>query len=610
MERFTLGSGLTQSARPEPYRRRPDDPVRRVLRVYTQDPGTSKSDGAIAEVELPWEPCGPGPSGHIFVVRDVHKPTGDTWAPIDLDDFRVTVEKGLAPSTTNPRFAQQMTYAVAMSTYERFRMALGRLPEFAPAVTRRTDKGRIEIRPHWDHEDNAYYEPDEAALSFGYVTSGPESVGATQPGAYVFTCLSHDIIAHETAHAILDGLRPHLMRPSNPDVAAFHEGFSDLVALLMRFRYRDVVRRGLEESTDESLDSPLLTDMAKQWGRTDGDGRAPLRRILYRQGAPDDPVDKDDRYDKTKEHHDLGAVLVAAIFEAMSRIFRKKTRTLRKIAAQSPGSRDHLIELLTVAARDLAGQFLNIVIRAVDYCPPVDITFGEFLRALVTADWVTVPADPYHYREALVLAFRRYGITVPGVPDLSEEALLWKVPETTLPRVDGLSFADLRHRFEPGWFAEPGERRARAEALGRYVTADGRHRFFGLRQPGRSGELRYDVPVVESVRTLRRLTPDDDLDFHTVAEVTQRVKKGSRWYWGGSTVVIDADGSVRFVIGKGVARLERHHETDLFLARAPREYQQAFEQAEWSPGAVIRRFHSRSSPRTKKTKRTAGARRS
>lgn len=597
MTPYTLGSGLTQSARPEPYRRSTDDPVHRVLRVYTQDPGTSRSDGAVAEIEIPWEPVGPGPTGCIFVVRDYHEPTGQTWTPIDLNDIRIASERGVAPSTTDPRFAQQMTYAVAMSTYERFRMALGRLPEFAPAVTRKTDKGRIEIRPHWKPEDNAYYEPDEAALTFGYTKSKASSAGATQAGAYVFTCLSHDVIAHETAHAILDGLRPHLMRPSNPDVAAFHEGFSDLVALLMRFRYKEVVRRGLEESKDETLDSPLLTDMARQWGRTDGDGRSPLRRILYRQGAADDLVPAEDRYDKQKEHHDLGGVLVAAVFEAMGRIFRRKTRTLRKIAAQSRGSRDHLIELLTVQARDLAGQFLNIIIRAVDYCPPVDLTFGEFLRAMITADWVTVPDDPHHYREALVLAFRRYGITVPGVPDLSEGALLWKGPETKLPLVEELSFAKLKHRFEPGWFAEEDERKKRAEALGKYVTTTGRHRYFGLREPGRSGDWRYDLPVVESIRTLRRLTPDDELDFHIVAEVTQRAKKGRRYYWGGSTVVIDADGSVRFVVGKGVGNAKRHAEMDIFLVHAPKEYKQAFEQEEWSPGGVIRRFHSRSTKR-------------
>lgn len=590
MERWKPGAGLTQGARPAPYRRRAGDPVHRVLRVYTQDPGTSRSDGAVAEIEIPWEPVGPGPAGHIFVVRDHHEPTGETWGPIDLDDVRIATGRGVAPSTTDPRFAQQMTYAVAMSTYERFRLALGRLPEFAPVVAGKTDKGRIEIRPHWKPDDNAYYEPDEAALSFGYTKSKASSAGATQAGAFVFTCLSHDVIAHETAHAILDGLRPHLMRPSNPDVAAFHEGFADLAALLMRFRYKEVVRRGLEASKGETLDSSLLTDMARQWGRTDGDGQSPLRRILYRQGTPDSLVPAEDRYDKDKEHHDLGGVLVAAVFEAMGRVFQRKTRTLRKIAAQSPGSHDHLIELLTVHARDLAGQFLNIVIRAVDYCPPLDLTFGEFLRAMITADWVTVPDDPHHYREALVLAFRRYGITVPGVPDLSEGALLWQGPEADLPPVEALSFANLRHRFEPGWFADEDESRKRADALGDYVTRPGRHCYFGLRPPGRAGEWHYDLPVVESVRTLRRLTPDDELDFHIVAEVTQRVTKNRRSYWGGSTVILDSDGAVRFVVGKGVGDTKRHGQTDRSLANAPREYKQAFEREEWSPGGVVRRF--------------------
>jgi hypothetical protein len=589
---FTLGVGITDASRPEPYRRRFDDPVHRVLRIYTQDPGALRSDGAVTELTVPWEPLAPGPSGQIFVVRDVHRPTGDVWAPVDLDDVRVAAERGMSPSTTNPQFAQQMSYAVAMATYERFRAALGRLPEFSPEVCRRSPKGRIELRPHWDADDNAYYEPAEGAICFGYVTSSSQSAGGTQEGAYVFTCLSHDVIVHEVAHAMLDGMRPHLMKPSNPDVAAFHEGFADLVALLMRFAYKEVVRRGLEESKDLTLDSTILTAMARQWGRTDGDGLLPLRRILFNQGPPDEPVRKDHRYDPGKEHHDLGGVLVAAVFEAINRIFRKKTTTLRKIGAQSPGTRDHLIELLTSEASRLAREFLNIVIRAVDYCPPMDLTFGEFLRAVVTADWVTVPDDPHHYREALVLAFRRYGITVPGVPDLSEEALLWKKPKEVLPAIEDLAFARLAQRFDPGWFVELKERERRAEALGRYVTA-GRHAAFGLVPPARDGDVKYDPPVVESIRTLRRLSPDGDVNFHIVAEVTQRAKKGRRWYLGGSTVVIDGDGCIRFVIGKGVGNWKRHDRSDHFLDAAPADYRRAFEQLDWSAGAVVRRFHDR-----------------
>ena len=224
----------------------------------------SRFDGAVATVDVPWEPTGPGPSGRLFIVRDVNKPSGQVFLPIDLDSYEVASAQGLKPSTVDPRFAQQMTYAVAMLTYERFRLALGRSPEFAPSV-RSHAAGQLEIRPHYRYEDNAYYDPDECALVFGYVKSTAQSAGATQRGAYVYTSLSHDVIAHETTHAMLDGMRPYMLLPSNPDVGAFHEGFADLVALLMRFRYKDVVRSGLAASGGH-LDARLLTELARQLG--------------------------------------------------------------------------------------------------------------------------------------------------------------------------------------------------------------------------------------------------------------------------------------------------------------------------------------------------------
>jgi hypothetical protein len=588
---FVLGKGIETPARPTPYRRKPGDPVHRPLRVYTLDPGASRFDGAVATLPIAWEPLTPGPRGALFVVRDVHEPSGQVFAPVDLDSRNVIIGQGLTPTPSNPGFAQQMTYAVAMTTYERFQMALGRLPEFAPGV-RKHGGGQLEIRPHFNEEDNAYYEPSLCALRFGYVTSSAKSAGRTQEGAVVYTALSHDVVAHEVAHALLDGMRPHLMLPSNPDVDAFHEGFADLVALLMRFRYTEVVRRGLEDSEGGRLDSHLLTELAREWGRTGGEGRAALRQVLYRQGRPDDPVPTGDLYDRRKEHHDLGAVLVAAVFEALSRVFDRKTRTLRKIAAQAPGVQGHLLDLLVTEASDLAGQFLNIIIRAIDYCPPVDLTFGEFLRALITADAVTVPEDPYGYREALVLAFRRYGITVPNVTDLAEESLVWRPPERELPPIERLSFPQLRHGYEPGLFPNETERKERARALGDFVTA-ARHRYFGIVPPGLNDGDRYESPVIESVRTLRRLTPDDELDFHVVAEITQRVRRKHGWYYGGSTVLLDETGCVRFVIGKSVSKVARWKATEAYLATAPREYRAAFAHDDWDGGALIRRFHAR-----------------
>ena len=56
---------------------------------------------------------------------------------------------------------------------------------------------------------------------------------------------------------------------------------------------------------------------------------------------------------------------------------------------------------------------LNICIRALDYCPPVDMTFGDYLRALVAADFDLVP------RRGTASAWRLDRV-VPTVGDLAK----------------------------------------------------------------------------------------------------------------------------------------------------------------------------------------------
>ena len=108
------------------------------------------------------------------------------------------------------RFHAQNTYALVMKTLARFEFALGRRIPWS------FDTHQLKVAPHGMADANAFYSPQAEGLVFGYFT------GAS--GDQVFTCLSHDIIVHETTHALLDALRERYMDPSNPDQAAFHEG--------------------------------------------------------------------------------------------------------------------------------------------------------------------------------------------------------------------------------------------------------------------------------------------------------------------------------------------------------------------------------------------------
>jgi hypothetical protein len=580
--RFLLGDRLVRRSTARPYDVRAVQqaaaangerlilPSHRRLNIYTRDPSSPRMDVAVTEAVVPYEPLKAGPTGSVIRVDDTNSTTGETYTPLDLDGADQPFQLGLKASTSDPRFAQQMCYALAMATYEQFRQALGRTPDFSFDAHKGEEAVKLHIHPHAVKEDNAYYDPDAGALFFGYTFANRRAMGANQPGGIVFTSLSHDVVIHEMTHALLDGMRSQLMLPTNPDVDGFHEGFADLIALFQRFRYRNLVRRAIE-SMGGKLTSRLLVDIARQFGETTGDGQSPLRLAFEHEGGPDAVV-TEGLYEPDLEAHDMGAVLLRAVFDAFRWIYENKTARLRALAPQQ-GVRmpAELIDLLTIEAEKLAGQFLRILIRAVDYCPPVDLKLGEYLRAIVTADSDLVPDDPWAYREAFVRAFRRYGIVVEGVADLSEDALLWCPPERALAPVPNLRLEGVQLGTLPSDIDDPEALEYRATALGHYITAKEfpeRLHYFGLAAP--SPSKRIERPVIESVRVLQRVGPDSTVNFDLVAEVLQRRKSArGRWMHGGSTVILDGMGYIRYLVVKNVASKDREKRMDKYLQEKP-----------------------------------------
>jgi hypothetical protein len=555
---FGLGVRVRAAFATRPHDRAPGEPVWRPLRVLAVDPTVRRSEGAIATLRVPYEPLQPGPVGALFAVDPRDEASRVDYQPVDLDQPAVLLDHGVAASPGNPQFHQQMVYAVASAVYTSFREALGRDPAFAVPVDA-TGRARLRLRPHAAPGLNAWYDRHRGEIAFGY---------AQGPDGFIFTCLSHDVVAHEVTHALVDGLRSRFASPTNPDVPAFHEGLADLVALFHRFSYPEVVCAAMRRARGDLREARVLTELARQIGEA-------YRWPALRQ-ALDADFEHPRLYDPSLEAHALGGVLVAAVFEAFLVVFRRKTARHVRLASAGTGvlpPGDPPIDLQHAMAEEasvLARQFLAICIRAIDYCPPVDIEFGEFLRAVITADRDLVPDDPWDYREAWIEAFRRRRILPQGVATLSEDALLWSPPDREVHRAEGLSFSALRFAGDPGHAADADELKRQAWEVGALVTSARSLPLFGLLDPAQSHrELVPDGPIVESVRTLRRIGPDGQVRFDLVAEVTQDVSVSTSGapvrLCGGSTVIIGPEGNVRLVVRKGLTNIERRQRQIAFV---------------------------------------------
>jgi len=551
----------------------------------------------------------PGPVGEYVEVVDYDPASGCVYAPVDLNNQRLIAQDGLAPSTGNPQFHQQFVYAVTMTTIANFEKALGRPALWSPrevqtpgAPNSDTYVRRLRIYPHALREANAYYSPTKKALLFGYFPASSERPDRNLPGGIVFTCLSHDIIAHETTHALLDGARQRFIEANHPDALAFHEAFADLVALFQRFSFADVLAHQIRR-TRGNLSAPnLLGELAQEFGEAIGNYgalRSAIGGIDKASGKwqPHDPDPKD--YETTVEPHARGAILVAAIFDAFISVYRARTADLMRIASSGTGIlpegelHPDLVGRLASEASKTARQILNACIRALDYCPPVDINFGDYLRAIITADADLVPDDKWGYRVAIIEAFRRRGIYPRDVRTLSTESLLWRTDEkirvffqSVVVKLRGMSdqiryVSDRKQYFDMAeglcvvlhdWIADEGHhaliKLGKATGLAfKWTRADGTP-IEGLRGDQQSGA----VPKfqVHTVRPARRVGPDGNTLNQLIVSIIQtrdvfvdpsptRSAESEKFkFRGGCTLILDLDTKeLRYLIAKDVTDDER-----------------------------------------------------
>lgn len=464
----------------------------RHLTILAQDPAV-KIEGALvrAQIEIPAEELLPGPCGYRVNVIDYDTSANLLYAPLDLasalveenDPFRHANDAELLG---NPGFHAQNSYAIAMRILARFEFALGRRIPWG------SGGHQLHIAPHAFADANAFYSREDRGLFFGYFTALSEA-GERET---VFTCLSHDIVAHETTHAILDGLRAGFMEPSLPDQAAFHEGFADVVALLSVFSLPETIGRLLAGRSDTNLIDPqwlteemlkesALFGLAKQMGSALSGlrGQALRRSVMLAKGADymNDP--------EFQEEHSRGELIVAAMLSAFLAIWIER---LSRVGPVHDGKLD--LRIVVEEGARAADHLLTMAIRAIDYCPPVDLSFTDYLSALLTVDREVVPDDRYGYRGALLASFKDYGILPSSDADTDGT---WK-------RCDR-SFVHSQTHFD-------SMLRDREEVF-RFIWEN--------RDPLDIGHVGYIE--VQSVRPSFRIAPDGFMLRETIVEYIQRL---------------------------------------------------------------------------------------
>ncbi len=605
-----------------PKANRTPRPPHRKLRAFAFDPILSRriETYRINEVtiKLPWEDTLElGPTDDYLQIVDYDPASQAFYAPVDLNEPNVLAQDGLPPSEGNPQFHQQMVYSVARTTIRHFERALGRRALWTPRLIR-TDQGwedefveRLRIYPHALREANAYYSPAKRALLFGYFPASTTDPGENLPGGMVFTCLSHDIVAHETTHALLDGLHRRFVEPTNVDVWALHEAFADIVALFQHFSYPEVLRHQIARTRGDLESQNLLAELAYQFGQAVGRYgalRSALGHVDPKTGEwiPHEPDPKE--IHRTTEPHARGAILVAAVFEAFLTIYKRRIADLLRIATGGTGMlpqgqlHPDLVERLAQEAAKAARHMLHMCIRALDYCPPVDVDFGDYLRALITADADLVTDDQYNYRLAVIEAFRRRGIFPRDVRSLSEESLMWHAPGDEEQAAFLQVFRDARRLRElvPDWGLTTRRRQVfeqaeASQAMLHHWFTDPRaleaarmaHLVLSKDAPQAFYRDKAGSPTLEihSVRPARRVGPEDETVTELVIEMTQRRRgyydpriqedvdqgkpRASRpdfIFRGGCTLLVDpATARVRYCVYKRVLSKTRLDRTREFL---------------------------------------------
>ena len=292
-------------------------------------------------------------------------------------------EPGIAPVSPNafgdfvtmpdtPQFDAVHTYAVVRQTLTMYQRALADGSDDSPLPWQwnsSVDLTPLAIYPYGlPNVMNAFYSRAHCCLKFGdFVPAGQSQ--------RVFTCRSLDIVAHESAHAVLDGLKPHWLLADNPpQTGGLHEAFGDLTAIFLSLSQLDLCEAIVAQTKARLHDKTFLADIAEEFGlalgRSNGLRNADNDITLSQAGT---------------QVHAISQVFTGAVYDILADLFAYE---------RNPNLRDCAAVLHEVGA-----YLRGLVLRALLAAPDQAATYADVVNAMLRL--AGEDGKPVDYRNAI-----------------------------------------------------------------------------------------------------------------------------------------------------------------------------------------------------------------
>jgi len=290
---------------------------------------------------------------------------------------------------------------------------------------------RITVDPHVGTDANAFYSEFERCLGF-HTYIAPDSLESS-------TTHSADIVSHEAAHAVLDGLRDLYNESFSLGPRAFHESFGDMTAMLVALHDDSLIRRLLDWTQGDLRRTNFISEVAEHLTRMIIEQREHTREhTIYLRNAFNDltyiPFDdlpyspQNPETELGREEHNYSRLFTGAFYDLLVGIYEEYAQNTTQ-------------HIALYRARDVLG---NLLVTAIQLGPLGEFDFRDIARAFITADHVLYKT---RHHQILTTVFDQRGLlsTQETAAHLFE---LQQLPDLRLPEAINTAMAAARYLEE------------------------------------------------------------------------------------------------------------------------------------------------------------------